>query len=90
MFEQKFNNKLNGSNFELTQNIMHIPSRDKSSFDDFLSLLKIPPVREVLDSDLKNAVPGIFNFIVGILGNLSWVDELSTDNLCWGVTEECT
>ena len=44
IFEQEFNKKLIGSNFELTQNLMHIPSRDKSSFESFLSLLKIPPV----------------------------------------------
>ena len=44
IFEQEFNKKLNGSNFELIQNLMHIPSREKSSFDDFLSLYKIPPV----------------------------------------------
>ena len=36
--------KLNGSNFQLSQNVMHIPSRDKSSFNDFLSYLKISPV----------------------------------------------
>ena len=37
IFEQKFHEKLNGSNFELSQNLIHIPSRYKSSFDDFLS-----------------------------------------------------
>ena len=47
IFEQEFTRiykKLNGSNFELTQNLIHIPLRDKSSFYDFLSLLKTPPV----------------------------------------------
>ena len=29
IFEQEFNKKLNGSNFELIQNLMHIPSREK-------------------------------------------------------------
>ena len=42
--EFNFSSKLNGSNFEPSQNHMHIPSCDMTSFDVFLSHLKIPPV----------------------------------------------
>ena len=36
--------KMNGLNFEPSQNQMHMLSRVISSFDDFLSHLTIPPV----------------------------------------------
>ena len=43
-FEQEIREKMNGSNFEPSQNQMHMLARDFVSIDDFLSHLTIPPV----------------------------------------------
>ena len=48
--------KLNGSNFEPSQNHMHIPTCDIGSFDDFLSYLRVRPVIRIPTVKLK--IPG--------------------------------
>ena len=44
IFRAEIEEKLNSSNFEPSQNHMHMLSCDMTSFDVFLSHLKIPPV----------------------------------------------
>ena len=44
IFRAEIKEKLDCSNFEPSQNHMHMPSCDMTSFDVFLSHLKIPPV----------------------------------------------
>ena len=73
IFEQEFNEKLNGSNFELTQNLMHIPSRDKSSFDDFLSLLKILPVSYTVADQKVTHFLQILEILKNVKNILSWL-----------------
>ena len=43
-FEEKLNSRQNDSNFEPSQNHMHLPTCDISSYDGFLSYFRIPPV----------------------------------------------
>ena len=57
IFEENFNDNLNGSNFELSQNLMHIPSRDKCSFDGLGNVSFLRVTFEMLPSGLW-----IFNF----------------------------
>ena len=45
IFRAEIKEKLNGSNFELSQDPMQIPTCDLGSFDGFLSYLKVPPPR---------------------------------------------
>ena len=45
IFRAVMKEKLNGSNFELSQDPMHIPTCDLGSFDGFLSYLRVPPVQ---------------------------------------------
>ena len=53
IFRAEIKEKLNSSNFEPSQSYMHMPSRVKTSFDDFLSHLKVPPVRKCWFSTKK-------------------------------------
>ena len=44
MFQAEFSEKLHESNFEPSQDHMHVLTSDISSFDGFLSHLRVPPV----------------------------------------------
>ena len=48
IFEQEFNKKLNGSNFELIQNLMHIPSLEKILLRWLFELIQDTPRISVL------------------------------------------
>ena len=52
---------------------MHIPPRDKSSFDDFLSLLKILPVSYTVADQKVTHFLQILEILKNVKNILSWL-----------------